>query len=195
VTPELQQKVREHFEHPWFGPGLPAVILSVGRLTSQKDFCTLIKAFAKVRQTNPSRLLILGDGEDRSALETLVDQLGLREDVSLPGFVANPYPYMTRADVFVLSSRWEGLPGVLIEALYCGAPLVSTDCPSGPREILADGKYGKLVPVGNMDRLAQAIEATLNSKKVCVPQESWARFTLEVVVDQYLSVLLGSPTM
>jgi glycosyltransferase involved in cell wall biosynthesis len=161
-------------------------------LDLQKDFPTLVRAFAQVRQTRQVRLLILGEGEDRPALEALVNHLGLRNDVKLPGFVANPYPYMTHAALFVLSSRWEGLPGVLIEALYCGSPLVSTDCPSGPREILANGLYGKLVPVGNVDAMAQAISDTLNGAKKTVPQESWYPFSLEISVDQYLTALLGN---
>jgi glycosyltransferase involved in cell wall biosynthesis len=192
VTPELMAKAQDTLDHPWFGPGQPPVILAVGRLDPQKDFHTLIRAFAQVRQIRLSRLLILGEGEERQALEALVCQLGLQDDVCLPGFVANPYPYMTRAGVFVLSSRWEGLPGVLIEALYCGVPLVSTDCPSGPREILANGQYGKLVPVGDVVAMTQAIVAMLNSGKKKVPEESWRPFTLEVSVNQYLDALLGA---
>jgi glycosyltransferase involved in cell wall biosynthesis len=111
--------------------------------------------------------------------------------VSLPGWVENPYPYMARASVFVLSSRWEGLPGVLIEALYCGAPLIATDCPSGPREILAEGRYGQLVPVGDVTALARAIETTLAGETPHPPRESWQPFELDTVVDQYINVLLG----
>ena len=98
------------------------MVLAVGGLTAQKDFPTLIHAFAQVRETSPMRLMILGDGDDRPALEALVRRLRLEQDVSLPGFVANPYAYMARSSLFVLSSRWEGLPTVLIEALYCGLP-------------------------------------------------------------------------
>jgi len=161
-------------------------------LRPQKDFPTLIQAFAHVRRAYPARLLILGEGEERPALEALVRQLGLEQDVSLPGFAVNPYPYMARASLFVLSSRWEGLPGVLIEALYCGAPLVATDCPSGPREILRDGQYGQLVPVGDVTALAQAIETTLVSRTQGPPPESWQSFELEAVVNQYIRILFGS---
>lgn len=192
VTPELRAKAQAPLEHPWFGPGEPPVILAVGRLTAQKDFPTLIRAFARVRQARPVRLLILGEGEDRPALEALVEQLGVKSDVSLPGFVANPYPYMAQAGLFVLSSQWEGLPGVLIEALYCGAPLVATDCPSGPREILADGRFGQLVPVGDVDALTQAIKVALADGKPRPTRESWRRFELETVVSQYLDVLVGN---
>jgi glycosyltransferase involved in cell wall biosynthesis len=192
VTPELRAKAQVPLEHPWFRPGEPPVILAVGRLTAQKDFPTLIQAFARVRQARPAWLLILGEGEERSALEALVRQLGLEQDVSLPGFVANPYPYMARASLFVLSSRWEGLPGVLIEALYCGAPLISTDCPSGPREILADGQYGQLVPVGDATALARAIETSLESETPRPPPESWHPFEMEAVVSKYINILLES---
>lgn len=192
VTPEFRTKVQVPLKHPWFKAGEPPVILAVGRLTSLKDFTTLIRAFARVRQTRFARLIILGEGEERPVLETLVRQLDLKQDVSLPGFILNPYPYMVQAALFVLSSRWEGLPGVLVEALYCGAPLVSTDCPSGPREILADGKYGQLVPVGDVNALAEAIGIALAGGAPRPPQESWRPFELDTVVNQYLKTLLGS---
>jgi len=166
--------------------------VAVGRLQMQKDYPTLLHAFAQVRKNRPVRLLILGEGKDRLALEELIKELGLEQDVSLPGFVMNPYAYMARASLFVLSSRWEGLPTVLIEALCCGTPVVSTDCPSGPREILRDGQYGQLVPVGDVDGLAQAIEAALNSKAPGPPSESWRPYDLENVVNQYISLLFGN---
>ncbi len=191
VTPELTEKVHAPLEHPWFKPGEPPVILSVGRLSAQKDFSTLVLAFARVRQNQPAHLLILGEGEERSALEALIGQLGLNQDVSLPGFVANPYPYIARASLFVLSSRWEGLPGVLIEALYCGVPLIATDCPSGPREILANGLNGQLVPVGDATSMAQAIERALLGETPRPSPGSWEPFDLRVVVDQYVNVLFG----
>jgi glycosyltransferase involved in cell wall biosynthesis len=189
VTPELQAKAQAPLEHPWFKPGEPPVILAAGRLTAQKDFSTLMRAFALVRQGHAARLLILGEGEERRALEALAEQLGLEKDTSLAGFVANPYPYMTRASIFVLSSCWEGLPGVLIEALYCGLPLVSTDCPSGPREILADGRYGRLIPVGDAKALARAIHMTLRDRGPGLPPESWRPYELDTVVNQYLNIL------
>jgi glycosyltransferase involved in cell wall biosynthesis len=190
VTPQLREKAQASLNHPWFAPGEPPVVLSVGRLSAQKDFVTLIQAFGIVRRRRPARLLILGEGEERPALEALVEQLDLARDVSLPGFVANPCPYMAQAGVFVLSSRWEGLPGVLIEALYCGSPLVATDCPSGPREILADGRYGRLVPVGDALALVEAIEATLDERSPRPPRESWQWFEMETAVDQYARLLV-----
>jgi glycosyltransferase involved in cell wall biosynthesis len=191
VTPEFRRKAAAFLEHPWFGPGQPPVILTVGRLSEQKDFPILIRAFERVRRNRPARLLILGEGEERPALEAEVRQRGLEQDVSLPGFVPNPYPYMVRAGAFVLSSRWEGLPGVLIEALYCGAPLVATDCPSGPREILADGRYGQLVPVGDTGALAGAIEMALKGAAPRPPREAWNSFEQEAVVSEYIDTLLG----
>jgi glycosyltransferase involved in cell wall biosynthesis len=135
-------------------------------------------------------LLILGEGAERPALEALVTQLGLDDAVSMPGFVENPYAYMARAALFVLSSRWEGLPTVMIEALCCGLPLVATDCPSGPREILRDGEYGQLVPVGNAPALAQAMLTALTGNGPRPVAASWQRFALEPVVNQYIDLLL-----
>ena len=192
VTPELQIKAKDILEHHWFRPSEPPVILAVGRLTAQKDFPTLIQAFAQVRKSRPARLLILGEGTERPSLEALVTRLGLDQDVCLPGFTANPYPYISRASLFVLSSRWEGLPTVLVEALYCGARIIATDCPSGPREILSNGRYGKLVPVGNVASLAQAIESALEAETPRPPCESWRPFEIETVVNQYVSALLGA---
>src|SRR5262249_37227290 len=147
--------------HPWFAPGSLPVILGVGRLTWQKDFPTLIKAFALVRSRQPARLLILGEGEKRLELETIVKELGLAADVCLPGYVDNPFAYMHRCSAFVLSSASEGLPNSLIEAMACGAPVISTDCASGTAEILENGRYGPLVPVGDVEAMATAISATL----------------------------------
>lgn len=191
ITPEMRVKSQVPLEHPWFDPDEPPVILAVGSLTPQKDFPNLIRAFALVRKTRKARLLILGEGEERTQIEALVKQLGLDQDVSLPGFNINPYPFMVRAPVFVLSSRWEGLPTVLIEALACGALVVSTDCPSGPREILRDGQYGQLVPVEDSINLAQAIDNALAGKMQHPPHECWKPYELDTVIDQYSSVLFG----
>jgi len=136
--------------------------LSIGRLTKAKNYSTLIEAFAKVRQQRDVRLAILGNGEERPSLEGLVRRLGLENDVWLPGFVDPPYPYLARASVFVQSSIWEGFPTVIVEALAFGVPVVSTDCPSGPREILENGRFGELVPVGDVEALADAIRRALD---------------------------------
>src|SRR5262249_41735385 len=138
--------------HPWFAAGSSPVILGIGRLHAQKDFPTLLKAFARVRAKQHARLVILGEAKEaeyRTALTTLAAQLSIADDVRFPGFVDNPFAYLARAAVFVLSSAWESFGNVVAEALACGCPVVSTDCPSGPTKILEKGKYGPLVPVGD----------------------------------------------
>lgn len=147
--------------HPWLGTPAVPVILGVGELCPRKDFATLVRAFARLRAQRPARLLILGRGGERGRLLALAAQLGVAGEVQLPGFVADPFPYLARADLFALTSRWEGLGFVLIEALALGTPVVATDCPSGPAEILAGGRFGRLVPVGDDAALAQAMAATL----------------------------------
>ena len=188
VTPELRRMAQVHLDHAWFGPNQPPVLLAAGRLSASKDFPTLLRAFAQVRSVRPVRLMILGEGEERPALEQLVSQLGLEQEVSLPGFVDNPYAYMRQAALFVLSSTSEALPTVLIEALYCGLPVVSTCCPGGAREILADGRYGQFVPVGDAAALARGIHLALDGKSPS-PQ-GWQPFEMDVAVDQYLNMLL-----
>jgi glycosyltransferase involved in cell wall biosynthesis len=195
VTPELLEKAAQPLAHPWFGEGEPPVLLAVGSLTPQKDFGVLLQAVARVVRKRPARCIILGEGQERGRLEALVRELGLEEQVSLPGFVENPYAYMARSSVYVLSSRWEGLPTVLVEALACGASIVATDCPSGPREILRNGEFGELVPVGQPEQLAAAIERVLAGSSPPPPPESWQPFTLEPVVDQYLDLLLDRSSL
>lgn len=161
VSPALDRLAGNDPGHPWLRGGGPPVVLGVGRLTRQKDFPTLLRAFARLRERMDARLIILGEGEDRAALETLARELGIEDVTDFPGFVDNPYGWMRRANVFVLSSAWEGSPNALTEALYLGTPVVSTDCRSGPRELLEDGRYGPLVPVGDAGAMADAIERTL----------------------------------
>jgi glycosyltransferase involved in cell wall biosynthesis len=191
-TPELRELAQAPVDHPWLSSDGPPVVLAAGRLLPQKDFPTLIRAFARVRRLRTARLLVLGEGEQRSLLRDLARTLGIEAEVDLPGFVPNPYAYMARASLFVLSSRFEGLPGVLIEALCCGVPVVATDCPSGPREILEEGRYGRLVPVGDEAALGEAIGDALAGGVARPPPESWARFGLETVVDQYLALFRSS---
>ena len=180
--------------HPWLHPEVPPVILGAGRLMQQKDFPTLLRAFARVRQQRRVRLIILGEGPLRADLETLARTLGVAADVALPGLVDNPSAYMARAAVFALSSAWEGLPGVVVEALAVGCPVVSTDCPSGPAEILAGGTYGRLVPVGDSPALAAALSATLDAPP---PRDLLQRraqaFSIDRVMDRYLEVLFPEP--
>jgi glycosyltransferase involved in cell wall biosynthesis len=190
VTPDVLQKMQVRVEHPWFAAGEPPVILGVGRLVSQKDFPTLVQAFAQVRQHCPARLMILGEGEDRPKLEAQIRQLGLEQDVALPGFVENPYAYMAQADLFVLSSIFEGFGNVVAEAMAAGTPIVSTDCESGPAEILINGKFGKLVPISDPIALAAAMVETLKNPidSELLRQRAQA-FTLEQVTNQYIHVI------
>lgn len=192
ITPDIQEKKDEPLDDPWFGNNHPPVVLAIGRLKKQKGFDILIRAFAQVRKERISRLLILGEGEERPAIMNLVKELGLEQDVRLPGFISNPYPYMTNASVFVLSSRWEGLPTVLVEALYCGTRLIATDCPSGPREILKNGLYGQLVPVENIDCLGQAMLSALDGESLSIPHSSWKAFEVNTVIGQYEKALFGT---
>jgi glycosyltransferase involved in cell wall biosynthesis len=194
VTPDLRKRAESILEHPWYRAGEPPVVLGVGRLTAQKAFDVLIESFARLRKSQSTRLLILGEGEERARLEALVSRLGLERDVSLPGFVSNPYPYMARSALFVLSSRWEGLPTVLVEAMFLRTPVVATDCPSGPREILGGGRYGQLVPVDDPGALAQAIHNSLANHVPSPPAESWKPFELDFVTDKYLNMLLRAPS-
>jgi glycosyltransferase involved in cell wall biosynthesis len=176
--------------HPWFAENSARVFLAAGRLTPQKDFPTLLQAFRMLREKKAARLMILGEGEERARLEAMIDEMSLTDDVALSGFVENPYARMSRAAAFVLSSRWEGLPTVLIEALACGCPVIATDCPSGPREILNEGEYGALVPVGDpaamCDAMAQALQARHDAG---VLKERAARYSVERAVSQYLELL------
>jgi glycosyltransferase involved in cell wall biosynthesis len=162
LNDELFRAAEEDVDDPWFSPGAPPVLVAAGRLVKQKDFQTLIRAFALVRSTRLVRLLILGEGQDRLELLDLGQLLGVADDVRLPGFVNNPYKYMKRASAFVLSSLFEGFPTVLVEAMACGAPVISSDCTSGPSEILEDGRWGRLVPVGDSVALAKAIQGVLD---------------------------------
>jgi glycosyltransferase involved in cell wall biosynthesis len=195
VTPEIFSKAQEPLDHPWFAPGQPPVVLGVGRLTIQKDFPTLIRAFALVRAQRPARLMILGEGEERPKLEALVRELGVDQDAALPGFVGNPYAYMARAAVFVLSSLWEGLPTALIEAMALGTPVVSTDCPSGPAEILEGGVWGKLVPVGDRDALSAAVVSSLDSPSLPDATRRAQDFSLDRIVGEYLELLLSESSV
>ena len=192
VSERLHAQAREAVDHPWFAPGAPPVILAAGRLLPQKDFPTLLRAFARLRRQQEARLVILGEGKERAALERLARELGVADAVDLPGFAPNPFAYMARASLFVLSSAHEGLPGVLIQALACGCPVVSTDCPSGPAEILEGGRWGPLVPVGDDAALAEAMLATLAAP---LPRarlrERGAAFSVERAAERYRDLLFG----
>ncbi|MCW5745884.1 MAG: glycosyltransferase [Alphaproteobacteria bacterium] len=176
--------------HPWLAAPQVPVILAVGKLKPQKDYPTLLRAFARVRSQRPVRLLVLGEGDRRPAIERLAHQLAIAPDVALPGFVDNPFAGMARAAVLVLSSAWEGLSNVLLEALACGCPVVSTDCRSGPREILDGGRYGALVPVGDDAAMARAIMATLDAPPAREHLKARAAtFSVATAVEAYLRVI------
>jgi glycosyltransferase involved in cell wall biosynthesis len=188
-TSNLIEKYHQPVEHPWFLDKHRPVILGVGRLEKQKDFPTLIRAFALVRQQYAARLMILGQGKELPHLETLVKELNIEEDVAFPGFVANPYAYMTQAKLFVLSSSFEGFGNVLVEAMLAGTPVVSTDCESGPAEVLENGKYGKLVAVGDVNGLATAMINTLNNPLDAeLLKQRGREFSLEENLIQYQQV-------
>ena len=190
VIPDLEQRIATAVDHPWFAPGQPPVVLGAGTLKIQKDFYTLIRAFARVRAQRPARLIILGEGSQRQRLQALIHELGLERDVDMPGFKSNPHAWMARASVFALSSAWEGLPGALIEAMACGCSVVSTDCPSGPAEILQQGVYGPLVPVGDDAALAAAIMSQLDHPSDSARLKARAAFyALDKAIDRYLEVL------
>lgn len=161
VTRSFAQQVNENsFISPWEKDA--KIILSVGRLSEQKDFLTLLEAFRRLREKADYKLMILGEGPERSSLMNFISANELDAHCHLPGFISNPLPYMKHADLFVLASRYEGLPNALIQALACGATIVSTDCPTGPAEILENGKIGRLVPVGDPESLSIAMEQSLD---------------------------------
>ena len=167
VDDELEKRATEIPDHPWFAPGEPPVVLSAGRIVAQKDYPTLIRAFAELRSQRRARLVVLGESKTPKRSENLrqlARELGVDQDVDLVGLVDNPYAFMSRAAVFALSSAWEGLPGVLIEAMACGCPVVSTNAPGGAREVLDSGRYGELVAVGDARALAFALERSLDSE-------------------------------
>lgn len=185
----VKARSQEDLDHPWLAPGQPPVILGIGRLEHQKDFPTLLRALVEVRKVREARLMLLGEGSQRLALEALTADLGLGEAVQFLGFHSNPYPYLRKAKVFALSSEWEGLPITLIEALSLGIPIVSTDCPSGPFEILEGGKYGRLVPMKSPQALAEGVLAVLDQPHTPPPAAALSRFNVVTVVDQYLDLV------
>lgn len=190
VTPELLFDSKASVDHHWFDASGTPIILSAGRLEPQKDFPTLIRAFAIFLRQGNSRLVILGEGKERHNLQSLAVDLGIEKHVFLPGFVKNPYAFMARADLFVLSSAWEGFGNALVEALATGLPVVATDCPSGPREILQDGRYGPLVPVGDADALSLAMLQTLDHPLATDILQSAAKpYTAATCADGYLKAL------
>lgn len=191
ITPRLRMLAQRSPDHPWLLQDGPPVILAIGRLTPAKGFDVLIEAFAGLRRHKAARLLILGEGPERARLESRIAELGLQDHCQLSGFKSNPYSFMANADIFVLPSRWEGLPTVLIEALSLGVPVIATDCPSGPHEILDGGRFGKLVPVENPEALCSTLLHTLeNPTTPDISLRDWLQqFTLEQSVSAHLKLI------
>jgi glycosyltransferase involved in cell wall biosynthesis len=191
VTAALKEKAAAPLDDPWFAPGAPPVVLGVGRLAPQKDFSTLLRAFAQVRAGREARLVILGEGPERRPLEQLARQLGVAADVKLPGYDHNPFRYMSQASVFALSSLYEGLPGALIQAMACGCRVIATDGAGGAREVLDNGTVGPLVPPGEPATLARGISALLDQARTGPARVHHPvdRFSEKAAVDAYLEVL------
>ncbi|MYE59899.1 MAG: glycosyltransferase, partial [Alphaproteobacteria bacterium] len=187
-APNIDELAKIEPDHPWFSDGGPPVILGAGRLEPEKDFSTLIDAFRRLRASRPCRLVILGEGSLRSELEARIASLGLDDCVSLPGWVENPFSFMARSALFVLSSVYEGFGLVLVEALASGCPVVSTDCPAGPSEILEDPAL--LAPVGDPEALAQVMMRALDrpADKAAL-RASAARFSVERAIDGYETLI------
>ena len=183
----FKRETKEVQDQLW-GSDFEYHILSVGRLAPEKNHASLINAFALLPKALKPKLIILGEGPSRSSLEALVKQLDLEESVSLPGFMIDPYPWFRSADLFVLSSLWEGFGNVIVEALECGLPVISTDCPGGPAEILDYGRFGKLVPVNDPSMLAEAMLGNLASSHNSVALMRRAEdFSLDKISNEYIS--------
>jgi glycosyltransferase involved in cell wall biosynthesis len=186
----LAARAAEATGHPWLERKEVPVVLAVGSLIERKDFPTLVQAFAQLVRRRPARLIVLGEGPERPRLERLVGEFGLANLVALPGFVPNPLAYMAKADVLALSSRVEGMPTVIVEALACGIPIVATDCPHGPAELLGDGAYGRLVTVGDAGAFADALAATLAEPRDPERQRSRAaEFAVDRAVEHYVRLI------
>ncbi len=182
---QIQVASKEPVAHPWLSSKTHPVFLAAGRLAPQKGFDVLLRAFAMLNQD--LRLIVLGEGAQRKPLLALAQELGVSDRVDFVGFEANPYRYMARADVFVLPSYHEGMPNVLLQALACGCRVVSTDCPSGPKEVLQDGRYGSLVTVGDVAALATAMQQALSSPEPDMKARTayLQRYSIEQIAEQY----------
>lgn len=191
ILPELQDLAKAPLQHPFYTKDSRPVILAVGRLMREKGFLDLLEAFRRVRQERDALLVILGTGEQEAELRSEIGRLSLQEYVDLPGFAINPYSFMQKSALLVLPSYGEGLSTVLVEAMACGCPVVSTDCPGGSAEILNNGQYGHLVPVGDPERLAGAMLASLGGDTRRPTAEWLDQFTLKTVVQQYLELISG----
>lgn len=194
VPPDVAEQAARPVAHPWFDDPAEPVVLSVGRLHPQKDQATLLRAFARVARSRAARLVVLGEGPERARLAELSRELKVSQQVQFPGDVRPAFPWMARASVFVLSSAWEGLSMSLLEAMACGTPVVATNCPHGPGEILEGGKWGRLAPPGDWRALADAILATLDdpvAPELLIARAN--RWDAESGVDAYWEALNAAP--
>lgn len=190
MTPDVITDEDRHALDGWFAG--KTRLIAIGTMKPQKGYHVLLRALADLRRRQDTKLLILGEGQLRSELEALAHDLGIADSLWMPGFRANPASFLKHAHVFVLSSNWEGFGNVIVEALAAGVPVVSTDCQSGPAEILADGKYGRLVPVSDPGAMAQAVEAVLHAPLDPRPLTARAQdFAPEKAAQAYLGLLLG----
>jgi glycosyltransferase involved in cell wall biosynthesis len=189
ITDGLEALAAQPAEHPWLGDPVHPLVLAVGRLTRAKNYPLLLRSFARLRQRIPARLLILGEGEEREALLRLARELELEPYLDMPGFVRNPFSYMARASMLVLASSWEGLPGVLIQAMACGCPVVSTDCPNGPSEILDNGRFGRIVPMDDLEALCEGMLAALRGELQPADSNWLEQFSAERVTEHFLRIL------
>ena len=191
ITDKSKVRLNESLNDPHMETLSHPRLITSGRLVPQKDYPTLLKAFQEVLRRQPdATLTILGDGPNLPEVEALAHEFSLTDNIYMPGFVNNPLAYMKHADVFVISSRWEGFCNVIVEALYCGLPIVATDCPSGPAEILEDGKYGHLTTVDDAYALADAVLDALENKVDLDAQKARAnQFTVAKICDTYETVI------
>ena len=189
--PEIPEKSREPVDHEWLNDDDRNVVIGIGSLKIQKNFKMLLGAIHRIKNDN-THVVILGEGNLKQDLVQQANELGIRDRVSFRGFVDNPYAYMAKADVFVLSSAWEGFGNVIVEAMACRTPVVCTDCPGGPSEILKSDEYGSLVSVGDEEAMAEAIQEMLSDPTdpdllVTRAQD----FRTKKIVDQYEEELLS----
>jgi glycosyltransferase involved in cell wall biosynthesis len=186
----IRKLAAEPVAHEWFRPNQPPVIVGIGELGGSKDYETMIRAFAILRRERQVRLFIMGEGKGRDRLQELIAELHLEADVELFGFTENPFAYLAKSNLFVLSSHYEGFGMALLEALSLGVPSVATDCPFGPSDIMQNGKFGTLIPVGNTKTMATQMALTLDKPPdPSFLMEAVRPYALESITDRYLDLL------